>query len=236
MDTHETFLDNADKKYIMKVRDMAEESRPREKLMDCGPAALTAPELLAVLLTTGTTKEEVMAMSNRILQEYGNKILSFQTDPQTIAKDLNIPIVKACQIVACFELGRRFFQPTKHGHQIIRTAKQAFDYLRDMGNLSKEHLRGVYLNSRYCVIHDEVISVGSLTANIVHPREVFRPAIEHSAAAMIVAHNHPSGNVSPTSADIEITQQLAEAGKILGIELLDHIIIGKNSFHSISVN
>ena len=105
-----------------------------------------------------------------------------------------------------------------------------------MGDLSKEHLRGVYLNSHYRVIHDEVISVGSLTANIVHPREVFRPAIEHAAAAFIIAHNHPSGNIKPTISDIEITDQLIKSGKILGIELLDHVIIGKNKYFSIPAN
>ena len=105
-----------------------------------------------------------------------------------------------------------------------------------MRDLPKEHLRGIYLNSRHQVIHDEIISIGSLTANIVHPREVFRPALEYSAVAVILAHNHPSGTVKPTASDIAITTQLIAAGRILGIDLLDHIVITKNRFTSIPAN
>lgn len=115
----------------------------------------------------------------------------------------------------------------------IRTAKDAFNYLKDMRELPKEHLRGLYLNSRYRLVHDEVISIGTLTSNIIHPREVFRPALEYSAVAVILAHNHPSGSTKPSKEDIEITEQLIGAGKILGVDLLDHIIITKNKFASI---
>ena len=234
--SNEKVLDNSDKKYVLKVRDLAEEDRPRERLVECGPAALSAAELLAIILNSGTVKEEVLTMSDRVIKEYGNKILAFETDPKIISKELDVPIVKACQIVACFELGRRFFQQPKYGQITIRSAKQAFNYLKEMGDLSKEHLRGLYLNSHYRLIHDEVISVGTLTANIVHPREVFRPAFEHSAAAVIIAHNHPSGDVKPTEADIEVTKQLMAAGRNLGIDMLDHIIIGKNKFFSINLD
>lgn len=226
-------LDNPEKKYVLKVKDLAEEDKPREKLISMGPGALTSPELLAIVLAVGTKKEEVMSMSSRIMKEYGAKTIALQTSPKSIEKEFNIPLTKACQIVACFELGRRFFQKSNKGAVTLRTAKQTFEYLKDMGDLSKEYLRGIYLNSHYRVIHDEVISVGSLTANIVHPREVFKPAIERSAAALIIAHNHPSGSIKPTLSDIEITEQLIKSGKILGIELLDHVIIAKNKFFSI---
>jgi DNA repair protein RadC len=229
-------LDNSEKKYILKVKDLADDDKPREKLINMGPASLTSPELLAIVLTTGTKKEEVLSMASRILKDYGEKTIALQTNPKQIEKEFNIPLTKACQILACFELGRRFFKESKNGSVTLRTAKQTFEYLKNMGDLSKEHLRGIYVNSHYRVIHDEVISVGSLTANIVHPREVFRPAIEHSAAALIIAHNHPSGTVKPTISDIEITEQLIKSGKILGIELLDHVIIGKNKFFSIPAN
>jgi DNA repair protein RadC len=102
-----------------------------------------------------------------------------------------------------------------------------------MGTSRKEQLRGLYLNSRYQLIHDEVISIGSLTSNIVHPREVFQPAIERGAVALIIAHNHPSGVLEPTTADINVTEQLISAGKVLGIELLDHLIIAKSKYISI---
>jgi DNA repair protein RadC len=150
---------------------------------------------------------------------------------------LDIPIAKACQIVACFELGRRFFKnPDARKAVTLRTANQVYSYLKDMQELQKETLRGLYLDAHYMVIHDEVISIGSLTSNIVHPREVFRPALEHSASAVILVHNHPSGVVTPSDADVIVTRQLVEAGKIMGVSVLDHVIIAKDKFESIPVN
>jgi len=235
LQSNEAILDNADRKYILRVRDLPVEDRPREKLLECGISALNTAELLAVVLNTGTTKEEIMSMTHRIVKEYGEQIITSETEPRVIAKNFDLPIGKACQIAACFELGRRFFKKSSNGQSVVHTAKQVFEYLKDMGDLTKEHLRGLYLNSHYRVIHDEVISIGSLTANIVHPREVFRPALEYSAAAVIIAHNHPSGGVKPTDSDIEITKQLVESGRILGIDLLDHVIIGKNKFASLAL-
>lgn len=226
-------LNNLAEQYVLKIKDLEEQDKPREKLIKYGPSALSSAELMAVLLNTGTRKEEVMTMASRILKEYGEKTIINQTNPNLLKKDLDIPETKACMIVACFELGRRFLKENKKGIATIRNAKQAFNYLKDMRDLPKEHLRGIYLNSRYRVIHDEVISVGSLTANIVHPREIFRPAIEYSAAAIIIAHNHPSGSPQATKSDIEITKQLVKAGKLLGIDLLDHIVIAKNKYSSI---
>ena len=221
---------------IPKVKDLNEEDKPREKLIKYGPDILSVQELLAIVLGTGTKKEEVMSMTSRILKEYGEKPILSQTNPKIFQNELGIPETKACQIIACFELGRRFFKENKTGSITIRNAKQAFNYLKDMRDLPKEYLRGIYLNSRYKLIHDEVISVGTLTANIIHPREIFKPAIEHSAAAIIIAHNHPSGSPTPTKSDIEITKQIVKAGKILGIDLLGHIIIAKNKYSSIPLN
>lgn len=227
------FLD--DKKYILKIKDLKEDDKPRERLIKNGPEVLKTVELLAIILNAGTRKEEVFAMSSRILKEYGEKNISNQSNVKLLAQEIDIPLVKACQIVACFELGKRFFKE-KPGSQItLRTAKQAFDYLKDMRNLQKEQLRGLYLNSRYRLIHDEVISVGSLTTNVVHPREVFKPALEYSAVAIIIAHNHPSGSVKATRSDIETTNQLIEASRIIGIDLLDHLIIAGNRFASVPV-
>lgn len=222
------------KAYVLRIRDLPENEKPREKMIKRGVEPLSVAELLAAILAVGTRKEELMAMTSRILKEYGEKSIAFERSPQKIAKNFRIPLNKACQIVACFELGRRFFQSNNGKPATIRTAKQAYEHLRDMRSLTKEHLRGIYLNSHYRIIHDEIISVGSLTANIVHPREVFKPALEYNAAAVIIAHNHPSGSSKPTPSDIEITKQLIKSGKILGIELLDHIIIGRNKFSCVS--
>lgn len=228
-----TILNSGRQYKITRVKDMPDEEKPREKMLENGPGALSAAELLAVVLGTGTKKEEVFSMSSRLLREYGEKGIAYQKNPAVIEKDLGVPQVKACQIVACFELGRRFYQKKPGGSITIRTAKQAYEYLKDMGGLNKEQFRGLYLNTHYQLIHDEVISIGTLDAAIVQPREVFRPALEYSAAAMIIAHNHPSGVLKATKADVEITDKLIAAGKILDIEILDHLIIGKNKFNSI---
>ncbi len=226
--------DSQEKEYkFSKIRDLPKDMKPREKMIKEGPSVLSVEELLSVVLNSGTKKEEVFHMSNRVLREYGDNNLFYQKNPEILSHELGIPIVKACQIVACFEIGKRFFSKHDNKQIIIRNARNAYNYLKDMQNLPKEQFRGLYLNSRHKLIHDEIISVGSLTSSIVHPREVFKPAIEYSAAAIIVAHNHPSGSNKPTEGDIEVTEQLIKAGKILGIEVLDHIIIGKNSFCSI---
>lgn len=230
------FTNSEVKEYILKIRDLPLESQPREKLIKHGPGSLTLHELLAVILNVGSKNEGVLEMSQRIIREYGEKSIIAEKNPEKLSHDLDIPVVKACQIVACGEIGRRLYEKNSAGFTVIRTAKDAYEYLKDMHNLPKEHLRGLYLNSHNRIIHDEVISIGTLNTNIVHPREVFRPAIEYSAAAIVLAHNHPSGVATPSVQDIEITNQLIEAGKILGINILDHVIITKETYTSINAH
>jgi DNA repair protein RadC len=222
-----------DTKYILRVRDLPLEEKPREKLLIYGPETLSQAELMAILLGVGTKKEEVMGMAHRILREYGERALTNEKNPQRLADSLQIPIAKACQIVASFELGRRFYQKKAGKPVYVRTAKQAFEHLKSMGSLQKEQLRGLYLNSRYQIVHEETISIGSLTANIVHPREVFQPALEYGAVAIIIAHNHPSGILEPTIDDIAATKQLKAAGHVMGIDLLDHLVIADNKYISL---
>lgn len=233
----DTIIDEgADKQYVLKLRDLPKEEKPREKLVKYGPATLSVAELFAVVLNVGTKKEEVLSMARRLLKEYGDDIVVNQKDPNKVRDMLGIPLGKACQVVACFEIGRRFFKVQDGRKPItLRTASQVYEYLKDMRDLPKEHLRGLYLDSHYQLIHDEVISIGSVTANIIHPREVFRPALEFSASAVILAHNHPSGIATPSEADMAITQQIVEAGRIIGINLLDHVIVTKKKFESVPV-
>lgn len=230
----DVIVGEGDMHYVLRVRDLPPEDKPREKLLAAGPSDLTHAELLAVLFGVGTRKEEVMGMAQRVLREYGERAIINEKNPARLADALDIPLVKACQIVASFELGRRAFEQRAGKPLFVRTPRQAYDHLKNIGYLQKEQLRGLYLNSRYEVIHEETISIGSLTANIVHPREVFNPALEYSASAVIIAHNHPSGNPSPTKEDIEVTTQLREAGELLGISLLDHLIIAKDEFISLT--
>lgn len=230
---HDVIIGEQDTPYVLRIRDLPNNEKPREKLIQYGPKTLSTAELVAVLLGVGTKKEEVLAMAHRVLKEYGETAIIYETNPSKLAVSLDIPITKACQIIAGFELGRRYFQKRSGKSVFIRTSNQAYQYLKNMAYSNKEQLRGLYLNSHHQVIHDEVISVGSLTANIVHPREVFQPAIEHGAVAILLAHNHPSGNLKPSAADITVTGQLIAAGEVLGIEILDHLIIANNKFISI---
>lgn len=224
------------KSYILKLRDLPHEGRPREKMLKIGARALSTTELVAVILGTGTKKEDLLSMSGRIIREYGERSLASAIDPNVMSADLQIPLVKAMQIVACAELGKRFFKRSRGGIESVRTARDVFEYLKDMRPLGKEHLRGLYLDHHYRIIHDEVISIGTIDTNIVHPREVFKPALEYSAVAIILAHNHPSGNAKPSAADIAITKQLVESGKLMGIQLLDHVIITEGGAWSINVS
>lgn len=219
--------------YVLRVKDMPDDERPRERLAQFGPSSLSVAELVSVVWGVGSRKEDVLAMAKRALKEYGEKTISHELDPKRLAVAADIPLTKACQVVASFELGRRFYASQAGRPAQVRNAKQAYQYLKNMGTMQKEQLRGLYLNSRYQLVHDEVISIGSLTSNIVHPREVFQPAIERGAVALILGHNHPSGRVEATNADIQVTEQLIAAGDILGIELLDHLIITSSRYVSI---
>lgn len=228
--------ENVDRQYVTKFRDLPDAGKPREKLIELGPKALTLPELLAVILTVGTKNENVMELSQRVLREYGNSALIDQSDANKLAVDLALPLGKASQIVACMEIGRRLYRRNESGLKTIRTAKDLYDHVQDMHGLPKEQLRGIYLDTHNRVIHDEVISIGTINSNIVHPREVFKPALEYAAAAVVLVHNHPSGVSTPSQSDIEITKQLVEAGKMIGINLLDHIIVCRDSYASIDID
>lgn len=228
-------LDGTPKQYVLRVRDLPNEEKPRERLMRHGPSTLSASELLAVILTTGTTKEGVLEMSARIMREYGERSILSRPDAAGLAEELGIPETKAAQIVAVGELGRRFYQRNRAGASVIRTAADVYAYAGDMRALPKEHLRGLYLNPHYQVIHDEVLSIGTVDANLIHPREVFKPALEYSAAGVILVHNHPSGIATPSESDLTITKQVADAGRILGIDLIDHVIVTANGWASIPI-
>lgn len=219
--------------YVLRVKDLPDAEKPREKLTELGPQELSIAELVAIVWGVGSKKEDVLAMARRTVIGYGERAIGSELNAARLAEAADIPLSKATQLVAAFELGRRYYATSAGRPVHVRNAKQAYQYLSAMGHLQKEQLRGLYVNSRYQVIHDEVISVGSLTSNVVHPREVFQPAIERGAVAVIIAHNHPSGSLEPTLADVAVTKQLQAAGEVLGIELLDHIIVARDRYVSI---
>jgi DNA repair protein RadC len=228
------YLENNKEKTI-KIKDLPLHEKPREKLMEKGPEILSLSELIAIILQTGTKKENIINMSSRLLKEYGQKAISEQKNPKLLSKEYKLPLGKSLQLIACFELGKRLFKENHGVKKTIENAKDVYDYLQDMRALNKEQFRGLYLNSRFKLIHDEIISLGTLDCSLVHPREVFQPAIEYSSVAIVLAHNHPSGDSTPSLEDIRVSANLVKAGHILGIEVLDHIIITKNSYQSITL-
>jgi DNA repair protein RadC len=214
----------------MKIKDIPKIDRPREKLEKYGPGKLSDAELLAILLRTGTKDMNVLKLAKKILQKFPQeKILTASIDELKNIHGLGK--VKSMEIIACLELGKRLLKDKKA--TLILSPKDVWENLKDIRDHKKEHFVIFYLDTRNQEIQREIISVGILNANLIHPREVFEPAILHTAAQIIVAHNHPSGNPEPSSDDIVITKRLQEAGKILGIEILDHVVVTKNNHMSL---
>ncbi|PID27137.1 MAG: hypothetical protein CR982_06710 [Candidatus Cloacimonadota bacterium] len=207
-------------------------TNPRERLLLGDLESLKLSDLVAIIIGMGTKAEDVFTLSRRIIKEYGSIALSEERSPHKIMEILNIGEVNACKLVASFELGRRFFSEKYKNRPLVRGPEDVFKHVESMKDLIKENFRGLYLNSKNYIIHDEIISIGHLTASLVHPREVFRPAVEHSAAGVIVVHNHPSGVAKPSKNDDAVTDNLKEAGKLLGIPILDHIIVGNDKYYS----
>lgn len=217
----------------MKIKSLPMDDRPREKLIKNGANTLSDSELLAIILGTGNKKESVINVSNKLFSKYNVKSLS-RLSIGTLKKELGIGDAKACQIIACFELGRRLARFKDDKKPLIKDAKSlAKIFIPEMSSLKKEHFKGIYLDSRKRIIREETIFIGSLNESVIHPREIFEIALNENAAALILLHNHPSGDPKPSSEDIEITKELVKAGDILGIPVLDHIIIGNQKYTSL---
>jgi DNA repair protein RadC len=212
--------------YKIRILDMQKEERPRERLIKNGASALSDSELLAIILRTGSKKENVINLSQRILGEYNIKQLS-QINITQLMKVHGIKESKAAQISACFEIARRLESFNSIEKPKISSPEDVYRRLFPrMREQKKEMFIELCLDTKNQILKEEVISVGSLNANVVHPREVFKLALTESAAHIIVAHNHPSGDPTPSREDIEITKKLVETGNIMGITVLDHVIIG----------
>lgn len=218
---------------MYKIKDLPPDQQPREKLIDLGSQNLSLEELLSIILVTGYGGENVVELSSRILKDYGPKAITGYTQVSEIMEDFKIPKVKACQVLACFEIGRRIFSDNTIGLTTIRSPEDVWNFVSDMHNLKKEYLRGLYLNIKNQVIHDEIISIGTLDQSIAHPRDIFSPALKYHAAAIILVHNHPSGDTTPSNADIMLTQTVKKAGELMSIAILDHIVVSKSGYKSI---
>lgn len=217
-----------------RLRDVPTDERPRERMMRHGEDALSHAELLAILLQTGTQRESAVHLAGRVLKEAGSLRNLIDMGIQELTTIRGIGPAKAVQIRAGIELGRRLSRMRKDDPTIIRRPQDAADYvMEEMRYLAIEHFVVLFLNTKNHIIGRETLSIGTLNASLVHPREVFRAAIKRSSASIICVHNHPSGDPSPSPEDVSLTRRLIEAGELIGIEVLDHVVIGDGKYVSL---
>jgi DNA repair protein RadC len=218
---------------LASIKDWPRSDRPREKLLDRGPGSLTNAELLAVLLRSGprggTALDEARALLARAdddwhaLAEFGPGQL----------RDLGLGDPKVAQVLAAFEIAKRYGEREWKPGQALRGSGDVYAHFRErLASEPREHFYAVLLDNKHRKIRDVLLSVGSLTASIVHPRDVYTQVIRHSAAAVIFCHQHPSGDPTPSKEDIEITRRLREVGDLVGVRVLDHIVVGKGRYVS----
>ena len=218
------------------VRDLPADERPREKLIAQGVDFLSNTELLAILMRTGTKRDSVLSLAQKVLTMYEGRGISgiVNMSPEELAKIKGIGLAKAATIVAAVELGRRISLKAAERHTIIHGPEDVAHYAMPRYRYEQqEHFVVMLLNTKNGVIAMPEVSSGSLTASVVHPREVFKFALRYSAAAMILLHNHPSGDPSPSREDIAVTERMVKAGKIMDIPVLDHVVLGDNRFISL---
>jgi len=215
----------------MKIKDIPKIERPREKLAARGPRALKKEELIAILLRTGTKGRNALKIAKDILRLYGDKKLI--DAPYKELKNMHgMGPTKAAHILAAIELGKRLYKEKTEKEIFINSPEDVIKEVSYIRENKKENFVVLYLDARNQLIYKETVSIGTLNASLVHPREVFEPAVKNLAAQIILVHNHPSGDIKPSEEDIKLTKRLAEAGKIMGIEVLDHIIITKTAHRS----
>jgi len=208
---------------------MVDSLMPREKLKKYGPDKLTDKELLSLILRTGPRGKSVVDLSIEVY----NQLASIGIDNINLNALLQIKgigLSKACEVIASFELSKRLLKGKKT--RVYLSPKDVQNAMQDVIQSRKEHFAVFYLDSRNQEIIRDIVSIGTLNGSLVHPREVFENAIKYNAASILIAHNHPSGDPSPSDPDLEVTQRLKEAGEILGIELLDHVIVTKSDIFS----
>ncbi|MCL5011342.1 MAG: DNA repair protein RadC [Candidatus Marsarchaeota archaeon] len=210
----------------MKLKSISESDRPVERIEKHGVKALSTVELLAVLLNSGTKNSNVLELSAEILSEYPLEKLQ-NTSIEQLEKIKGVKKMKAARILTAFELNARI---KKNNNGFINNAGEAFQALEDMKTLETEQTRGIYLNSRNKILTIKTISTGTLTVSLINPREIIKNAINTNAVGVIIAHNHPSGDPTPSLEDIKATTTLLKACSIVGIHLIDHVIIGDGYF------
>ncbi len=210
----------------MKIKDLPKIERPREKLVAKGAENLKDKELLAILLGTGTEEKNVIEVAEQILGKYPIKKF-LQLKYEDLIKIKGINSAKACTILASQELVKRALEVRDESLPKISSVEDVLAQVVYMRDKTREHLMALFLNARNELLHKKPMFIGTLNANLVHPREIFQEALKQNACSVILAHNHPSGDNEPSEDDLEITKRIIEAGKIMGIDVLDHVIIAK---------
>lgn len=215
----------------MRIKDISKENRPRERLEKNGVHVLSDAELLAIIFKTGNKEENAIVMSDRLITKYGLGKLN-ELSLKELQEIKGIGPAKSMQIKALFEFNKRYSLAKRDGEP-IKSARDVFEYASQrLITNQQEHFMILLLDSKNRIVKDEVISIGTLNASIIHPREVFKSAIRESANSIILVHNHPSGDPEPSAEDEQITEKLFEAGELLNIKVLDHVIVGKDKFWS----
>jgi DNA repair protein RadC len=218
---------------MAKIKGLPKHEMPREKLIEKGAENLKDGELMAILLRTGTEGKNVLKVSKEILDKFPKKKL-LSLDFEKLSKIKGIGPGKACLLLAAFELTKRALEVEDDNLPIISSNRDVMAQLQELRTAKKEHFAVLFLNARNQLVHKETISIGTLNANLVHPREVFKPAIDCLAASVIIAHNHPGGGTEPSEGDLLLTLRLKEAGKIMGIEVAKHLIITSKEYKNIA--
>lgn len=217
-----------------KIKEMPLETRPRERLLKEGAGVLSEIELLAILLSTGSQKMNALDLSTQILSRFQNLRSLVDATVEELSEIRGVGQAKACKVKAALELAKRLSQFTSPELPQIKSPSDAAGLVMEsLRCLDREHFWSLLLNTKNRVLSIQKVAVGTLNRSNVHPRELFRGAIKKSAAAMILVHNHPSGDTTPSKDDLDVTKRLCEVGRIIGIEILDHIIIGDNEYTSI---
>lgn len=216
------------------LRELPPEQRPRERMIKEGPGSLSDIDLLAIMLRTGTARVSVLELAAEIIGRFRDLRALSQATIEELSSIKGIGAVKAVQVKAALELGKRLSALSSEDRPVIRCPEDVSSLvMEELRDLDREYFLALLLNTKNQVIARETISIGTLNSSIVHPRELFKIAIRRSAAAVILVHNHPSGDPTPSREDINLTKRLIEAGEIIGIDVLDHIIIGDNKFISL---
>jgi DNA repair protein RadC len=220
--------------YHLTIHDMPTGERPRERLLHYGPEALSTAELLAILLRTGSRGENVLDLATRLLVEFEGLVGLVRASLSELSALKGVGPAKAAQLKAGLELGRRLLIAAPHERpQITSPADAANLLLLEMAHLEQEHLRLLLLDTKNRVLASPVVYKGNVNTSVIRIAELFRQAIRHNSTAMILAHNHPSGDPTPSPEDVRVTRQIVEAGQLLDIEILDHLIIGGGRYISL---